>query len=98
MASHLNADGIHGPSGKAWGQSTINGNLERGTGILDNELYIGRLVWNRLRYLKDPDTGKRISRLNDQSAWVVHDVPDLRIVDQDLWDRVKARQGDLRVK
>ena len=98
IASHLNADGIPGPSGKTWGQSTINGNRERGTGILNNELYVGRLVWNRLRYLKDPDTGKRISRLNDRSAWVVHDVPDLRIVDQDLWDRVKARQGGLRVK
>ena len=38
------------------------------------------------------------SRLNDQSVWVVHSVPDLRIIDQGLWERVKARQGDLRVK
>ena len=98
IASHLNAEGIPGPSGRAWGQSTINGNRERGTGILNNELYVGRLVWNRLRYLKDPETGKRISRLNDRSAWVVRDVPDLRIIDQDLWNRVKARQGVLRVK
>jgi site-specific DNA recombinase len=98
IAVQLNQDGIPGPSGKAWGQSTINGNRQRGTGILNNELYVGRLVWNRLRYLKDPETRKRISRLNDKSAWVVHDVPDLRLVDQDLWERVKARQGALRVK
>ncbi len=26
----------------------INGNRKRGTGILNNELYVGFLVWNRL--------------------------------------------------
>ena len=36
----------------------------RGTGILNTELYVGRLAWNRLRYVKNPDTGKRVSRLN----------------------------------
>ncbi len=92
IAVGLNADGIPGPSGKAWGFSTISGNRERGTGILNNELYIGRLVWNRLRYVKDPSTGKRVSRLNPPDEWIVQDVPDLRIVDQDLWERVKARQ------
>ena len=45
-------------------RSTIAGNAARGTGILNNELYLGRLVWNRLRYVKDPSTGKRVSRLN----------------------------------
>jgi len=39
--------------------STIYGDATRGTGILNNELSVGRLVWNRLRYLKNPDTGKR---------------------------------------
>ncbi len=72
--------------------STIHGNRQRASGILNNELYIGRLVWNRQRFVKDPETGKRVSRLNPESEWIVHDVPDLRIVDQDLWDRVKARQ------
>ena len=97
IAARLNTDGIAGPSGKTWGQSTINGNRHRGTGVLNNELYVGRLVWNRLRYLKDPETGKRISRLNDPSAWVLQEVPDLRIIEQKLWDRVKERQGALRV-
>jgi len=59
---------------------------------LNNELYIGRLIWNRLRYVKDPSTGKRVSRLNDQSGWVIHEAPELRIMPQDLWDLAKARQ------
>jgi len=95
IAMNLNEEGIAGPQGKEWGPSTIHGNPKRGTGILNNELYIGRLVWNRLRYMKDPDTGRRVSRPNPESEWVVHDVPDLRIVDQALWDDVKARQASL---
>jgi DNA invertase Pin-like site-specific DNA recombinase len=96
IARGLNAEGIPGPAGKAWGASTINGNVRRGTGILNNELYIGRLVWNRLRYVKDPRTGKRVSRPNPDSSLIVRDVPELRIVDQALWDRVKERQGRAR--
>jgi site-specific DNA recombinase len=49
------------------------------------------LVWNRLRYVKDPATGKRISRLNDSERWFVQEVPELRIVPHDLWNRVKER-------
>jgi DNA invertase Pin-like site-specific DNA recombinase len=98
IAKRLNAEGVPGPSGKGWGPSTIHGNRERGTGILNNELYIGRLVWNRLRYVKAPDTGKRVSRQNPDSSLVVKDVPHLRIIAQELWDRVKARQGALSLK
>src|SRR5262249_48144146 len=67
----------------------------RGTGILNNELYIGRLVWNRLRYVKDPETGRRVSRLNPNTGWIVQEGAGLRIVGQHLWDRGKARQGAL---
>jgi site-specific DNA recombinase len=96
IAKQLNKEGIRGPSGKAWGPSTINGNRERGTGILNNELYIGRWIWNRLRFIKDPQTGKRVSRLNPPSAWIIKEVPELRIIDQDLWDQVKVRQAALQ--
>lgn len=95
IAQSLNREGIPGPSGKAWGPSTINGNRDRGTGILNNELYIGRLVWNRLRYAKDPMTGKRVSRPNDETALTVTEVPELRIIDDTLWAAVKARQEQL---
>ena len=96
IAIKLNKDGTPGPQGSEWGPSTINGNASRGTGILNNELYIGRLVWNRLRYIKDPDTGKRVSRLNPEADWIIKDVPDLRIVPQNLWDKVKDRQVTLK--
>ncbi len=95
LAKKLNREGVIGPSGASWGPSTINGNRERGTGILNNELYIGRIVWNRQRYMKDPATGKRRSRPNPEKDWVTTEVPDLRIVPQELWEAVKARQGEM---
>src|SRR5690349_22266614 len=73
--------------------------LDAGSRLLPRlELYIGRLVWNRLRYLKDPETGKRVSRLNPDSRWIVQDVAGLRIVHQNLWERVKAQQGALEAR
>lgn len=98
IAKKLNKEQIDGPTGKGWGQSTINGNRERGTGILNNELYIGRLVWNRLRYIKDPETGKRISRLNPETNWIIKDVPELALVPPALWQAAKDRQKRLNVK
>jgi hypothetical protein len=85
IAMTLNREGVSGPQGSKWGLSTIHGNPKRGVGILNNELYVGKLVWNRLRYINDPDTGKRVSRLNPESEWVIQDVPELRIVEQDVW-------------
>ncbi|MCK5424050.1 MAG: recombinase family protein [Emcibacter sp.] len=96
IAIKLNEENIPCPSSKkGWSQSTINGNRRRGTGILNNELYIGSLVWNRLRYIKDPTTGKRISRLNPENEWQHQEVPELRIIDQETWDHVKLRQSHL---
>jgi site-specific DNA recombinase len=73
------------------GRPAVRASARRGTGILRNELYVGRLVWNRLRYLKDPASGKRRSRPNPPSAWVVEEVPELRIIEQALWDAVQQR-------
>ena len=85
IAQALNRDGVEGPRGKAWGASSIHGNSARGTGILNNELYIGRMIWNRLRYIKNPDTGRRVSRPNSKSDWVTVEMPQLRIIEHDLW-------------
>ena len=96
IAKSLNAEGILGSSKKHWSPSTIHGNWQRGTGILNNELYIGRLVWNRQRFVKDPETGNRVGRVNPESEWIVKEVPDLRIIDDDLWHAAKQRQQRTR--
>ena len=98
IARTLNEEGVPGPAGKLWSDTTIRGHVKRGTGLVNNELYIGRLIWNRLRYIKDPSTGKRVSRLNPESEWIIKDVPELRIVDDELWQSVRVRQGEIAEK
>jgi site-specific DNA recombinase len=46
--------------------------------------------------VKNPDTGKRVSRLNATSEWLSRDVPELRIVPDDLWTAAKSRQKHAR--
>ena len=92
IARALNDEGVRGPNGRPWGDTTIRGQVDRGTGILNNTLYVGELSWNRCSYVKDPRTGKRVARVNPRGDWEIVAVPDLRIVDDDLWAEVKARQ------
>lgn len=97
IAFALNKEGIPAPSGGDRDFSTINGNSKRGNGILNNEMYVGKIVWNRQRFVKDPDTGKRQARPNPEDEWVIQDVPELRILDDELWEAVKARRARNRV-
>jgi site-specific DNA recombinase len=92
IAYDLNIESISPPRGRSWNASTINGNMQRGTGIIQNELYAGRLVWNKVRMIKDPDTGKRLSRPNAKNDWQTTNVPDLRIISQKLFDAAQSRK------
>lgn len=95
IVTDLNRDGIPGPFGHAWGHTTIRGHVNRGTGIVNNELYAGVLVWNRLRYMKNPTTGTRVPRINPESEWIRTEVPELRLIDEDLWQAVRRRQEQI---
>ncbi len=92
IACDLNKDGVPPPRGRTWNASTINGNKHRGIGILHNELYAGRLVWNRLRMVKDPDSGKRLSRPNPEREWQSVGIPDLAIVPEALFAEAQCRK------
>ena len=56
----------------------------------------GRLVWIRQRFVKNPETGRRVKRLNPPEEWIVGEVPELRIEDDELWQAMKARQANSR--
>ena len=91
IAFDLNARGVPSPRNGTWAVSAIYGSPAKDAGILSNLLYIGRYVWNRAQWVKDPDTGtrKRIDR--PRAEWQTLERPDLRIVPPDLWDAVRAR-------
>ncbi|MCL8486234.1 recombinase family protein [Bradyrhizobium denitrificans] len=94
IAHDLNRENVPPPRGRSWNASTINGNRMRCSGILQNELYVGRLVWNKVRMVKDPDTGKRLSRPNQKSDWRTVEVPHLAIVSADLFEAAQRRKGE----
>jgi len=54
------------------------------------------LIWNKQRYVKDPNTGKRLARPNPKEDWVIQQVPRLRIINQDLWEQVQERLDGIR--
>ncbi|WP_137113433.1 recombinase family protein [Mesorhizobium sp. GR13] len=94
ISDALNREGDPGPGGRGWKPTTIRGHRMRGTGIINNELYRGVLVWNRQSFVKEPVTGKRQARMNPEEEWVRKDVPELRIIDAALWLAVKSRQDE----
>src|SRR5690606_16747477 len=71
IAAALNRDGIPAPRGGKWGMSAIRPDLKRGIGILGNPIYVGRQVWNRSRWVKHPETGRRVRQERPESEWVV---------------------------
>jgi site-specific DNA recombinase len=92
IAFALNKESVLSPHGKYWNPATIHGDRRRGRGLLNNELYIGVLSWNRNTWIKDPETGRRGYRLNADDEVVRTAVPKLRIIPQPLWLKVKERQ------
>ncbi|MBR0854134.1 recombinase family protein [Bradyrhizobium liaoningense] len=94
IAQDLNRENIDPPRGRRWNASTINGNAKRGTGLIFNELYAGRIIWNKVRMVKDPDTGKRLSRPNPREEWRSIDAPQLRIVEQSVWEQAYALKAE----
>jgi site-specific DNA recombinase len=90
IAYGLNEDKIPPPRGKQWNASTINGNGQRGCGILRNEKYVGRLVWNKNRMVLDDRTGKRISRVNHPDEQVIAESSVPAIVSTEVFEKAQA--------
>ena len=99
IAHLLNAEGVTPPRTigartlKGWTWQTLTGSKHKALGVLRNPLYVGRLVWNRTRKVRHPDTGKRIVRLRPEAEWIWADVPELRIIPDDLWRAVQRRSA-----
>ena len=98
IAHLLNERGTRSARGGAWAVSALQGSSGKGLGMLNNELYIGRVVWNRRQWLKDPETGRRHYVERPQSEWQTREAPELRIVSAELWQRGqdRTRRGPAR--
>ena len=87
------------PRGRDWGPSTIYGNWRRGTGIPNNELYVGRLLpsrglgWrpdgtNLRRHVKRYREHKRERFLSEEETWQLGEV--LREAEEEMPSAVAA--------
>jgi site-specific DNA recombinase len=96
IAHDLNERGVRPPRGRLWSASTINGNVSRGGGMILNDLYAGRIVWNKVRMIKDPMTRKRLSRPNPKDQYKIVEAPHLHIVDDETFRAAQAVKVERR--
>ena len=103
IAAMLNEEGVPSPGAswnrtvrrrdRKWLASAIHGDVNRGTGILNNRRYVGVTLWGRSEWKRSAaDSKNRRHKL--LAAGSAHETLEerLRIVSDELWQRVKARQ------
>lgn len=90
IARTLNLDQVPPPRAKSrhrrkgWVASTIHV-------FLRNEAYVGRWTYGRREWVKVPGTNARRYRKRDEAEVLHFDRPELRIIDEELWNAVQAR-------
>ena len=90
ISKTFNGEGVPAPQPprtrpvRAWCPSSIRE-------VLRNERYRGVFVWNRTQKQRNPETGRKISKRRPKSDWKRVDVPEWRIVSEELWRAAHAR-------
>ncbi len=87
IAKLLNAAGIPGPRGRSWAPTAIREMLHR-------ELYCGRVVWNKTKWVDRNGTKVKVDR--PESEWIITDAPALRIISDELWTTARERLDQAR--
>lgn len=98
LAADLNGRAVPSPRGGTWAVSAIYGSPNKGSGILNNKLYVGSYVWNRSKWTKDPDSGRRRRMDRPREEWIAEERPELRILEDEAWRKVRARLARKRLE
>jgi site-specific DNA recombinase len=89
IAKQLNAEGVVSPQpqkgriSRSWCPSSIRT-------ILRSERYRGRVIWGKTVKVRSR-SGKRIYKRTAPDKWVVRELPEQRIVSEELWTAVRTR-------
>ncbi|MGB1126253.1 MAG: helix-turn-helix domain-containing protein, partial [Phycisphaeraceae bacterium] len=89
IARRFNAEKVNGST--SWTGSHISK-------MLACETYIGVRIYNRNQTLWDKETGEFIVEPNPESEWVVTEMPQLRIIGDDLWKGLRDRADEVAAK
>lgn len=102
IAAALNADGLASPGAtwarkerrtdSRWMGNAISGDPEKGIGILCNARYVGRVRWARTQWKRSALDSARRRVIHLDEAEVEYQDESLRIVPQELWERVQQRR------
>jgi site-specific DNA recombinase len=101
IVAGLKRDGIPSPTGApVWNYQGIVGadSKATGSGLIHREMYRGKIVRNRFKNVKNPDTGKILKRPGDPDDVTVIDAPHLRIVSDELWSAAHSVREQRRMK
>lgn len=98
IARELNERGIPSPGSywnrertNGWVHTTICGAHTKASGILRNPIYAGRVNWNKRKGKKVPGTSRRVQTRRPDDEWIEVCDESLRIVTDELFDRVQAQ-------
>jgi len=82
IAHSLNTEGVQPPRARGWAPSGIRAMLHQRT-------YVGEVAWGKLQ--KVTRRGTKHQRHRPESEWLTVPTPELRIIPEDLWQRVHVR-------
>ena len=91
IARELNTEGVPTERGGEWHASTVSD-------ILQNEAYVGRLIFNQRTFYRDRKTGRRRYRWNPEDDWIILERPELAIVSKELFAKADQRRAKRRRK
>lgn len=97
IAATLNAEHVPPPRPRAckqyttWCPTAIRAMLRR-------EIYAGRIIWNRSKFVKVPGTNRRVRRPRPIGEWINQADQRLRIVSDELWNRVQRHVADAQAR
>ncbi|HYT73768.1 MAG TPA: recombinase family protein [Vicinamibacterales bacterium] len=90
ITARLNSAGTSGPrSQKRWKVNAVKR-------ILVNERYLGRAIYGQRTFERRPGTRQKVARAQPRDQWRIQERPELRIISHELWERVRARQREVR--
>ncbi len=90
IARVFRAEGV--PAPKPPRRNSVRGWSADGiAGILRNKKYIGINEWGRTKEVRDPETGRTLTRPRPEEEWVRCENPKWRIVSPELWEKVQEQ-------
>ena len=83
ILDRLNREGVPATRGKRWNKSPVDW-------LLKIEQYVGRQIWGQRGVERDPSNGREFQRRRPRSEWKIVNRPELRIISDEVWERVEA--------